>query len=92
MPGAQLKPLAIEALRRFRSASAGAIPLIAAGGIASAEDAWQRIRAGACLLQLYSALVFQGPGLARAIAAGLAERLEREGMANIAEAVGSDST
>ena len=90
LSGAPLKSLALEALRAFRSASGGAIPLIAVGGIASADDAWQRIRAGASLVQLYSALVYRGPGLAREIANGLAERLEHAGMASIAEAVASE--
>jgi len=89
LSGEPLKPLALDALRQFRSASGGAIPLIAAGGIGSVDDAWQRIRAGAALVQLYSAMVYEGPGLARKIANGLAERLIREGMSNIAEAVGS---
>ncbi len=90
LSGAPLKSLALEALRAFRSASGGAIPLIAVGGIANADDAWQRIRAGASLVQLYSALVYHGPGLAREIANGLAERLEHAGMASIAEAVASE--
>jgi dihydroorotate dehydrogenase len=90
LSGAPLKPLALDALRRFRSASGGTIPLIAAGGIASADDAWERIRAGASLVQLYTAMVYEGPGIARRIAAGLADRLRREGLASIAEAVGSE--
>jgi dihydroorotate dehydrogenase len=89
LSGEPLKPLALDALHRFRSASGGAIPLIAAGGIATADDAWERIRAGASLVQLYSAMVYEGPGLARRIAKGLIARLEREGFASIAEAVGS---
>ncbi|HEX6218048.1 MAG TPA: quinone-dependent dihydroorotate dehydrogenase [Sphingomicrobium sp.] len=89
LSGEPLAPLALEALRQFRSASGGEIPLIGAGGIASTEDAWQRIRAGASLVQLYSAMVYEGPGIARRIAAGLARRLEREEMSTIAEAVGS---
>lgn len=88
LSGAPLKPLALETLRRFRAASAGGIPLIGVGGIATAEDAWERIRAGASLVQLYSAMVYEGPGIARRIARGLAERLKREGMASIADAVG----
>jgi dihydroorotate dehydrogenase len=89
LSGAPLKPLALDALRRFRAAGGGAMPLIAAGGIATAEDAWQRIRAGASLVQLYSAMVYQGPGLGKRIAAGLARCLEREGFASISEAVGT---
>ena len=65
-------------------------PLVGVGGIASAEDAWQRIRAGASLVQLYSALVFEGPGLARRIVRGLEDRRRRDGFASIAEAVGSE--
>ena len=49
------------------------MPLIGAGGIAGAEDAWQRIRAGASLVQLYSAMVYEGPGIARRIVRGLEE-------------------
>jgi dihydroorotate dehydrogenase len=88
LSGAPLKALALAQLRAFRSVSGGAIPLIAAGGIASADDAWERIRAGASLVQLYSAMVYEGPGLARRIAHGLAERVGREGFASISEAVG----
>ena len=90
LSGAPLKPLALEALRQFRRASAGEIPLIGVGGIANADDAWERIRAGASLVQLYTAMVYEGPGIARRIAHGLSLRLKREGFANIAEAVGSE--
>ena len=89
LSGAPLKPLALKALRDFRSASGGAMPLIGVGGIATADDAWERIRAGASLVQLYSAMVYEGPGIARRIALGLAERVQRAGFDNIAEAVGT---
>lgn len=92
LSGEPLRPLALEALRRFRSASGGAMPLIAVGGIASVDDAWTRIRAGANLVQIYSAMIYEGPGLARRIAAGLAERVAQEGMASIADAVGIDAS
>jgi dihydroorotate dehydrogenase len=90
LSGAPLKTRALEALRKFRSASGGEMPLIGVGGIATADDAWERIRAGASLVQLYSAMVYEGPHIALRIARGLAERLKREGFANIAEAVGSE--
>jgi dihydroorotate dehydrogenase len=90
LSGAPLKPLALDALRKFRSAGAGQIPLIGVGGIASADDAWERIRAGANLVQLYTAMIYYGPGVAMRIAKGLAHRLERGGFASIAEAVGSE--
>ena len=90
LSGAPLKPLALEAMRAFRSASGGAMPLIGVGGIATADDAWQRIRAGASLIQLYSAMVYHGPAVAFRIAGGLARLVEQAGLANIAEAVGSE--
>ena len=90
LSGAPLKSLALEALRKFRSASGGAMPLIGVGGIATADDAWERIRAGASLIQLYSAMVFEGPGIARALATELAERMQRSGFASISEAVGTE--
>jgi dihydroorotate dehydrogenase len=88
LSGAPLKQLALDALRKFRSASGGEIPLIGVGGIANADDAWERIEAGASLIQLYSAMVYEGPGVARRIADGLAQRLEREGYSSISEVVG----
>jgi dihydroorotate dehydrogenase len=89
LSGEPLKSLASEALRAFRNASGGEIPLIAVGGIANADDAWERIRAGASLVQLYSAMVFEGPDIGRVIAVGLADRLKREGFSNISEAIGT---
>ena len=90
LSGEPLKPLALKALREFRAASGGEIPLVGVGGIANAGDAWERIRAGASLVQLYSAMVYEGPAIGRRIALGLAERLKQEGFANIAEAVGTE--
>lgn len=90
LSGAPLRSLALDALRRFRSVSGGQVPLVGAGGIGSADDAWQRIRAGASLVQLYSAMVYEGPVIARRIADGLAERVERAGFSSIAEAVGTE--
>jgi dihydroorotate dehydrogenase len=90
LSGAPLKPLALDALRKFRSASGGEIPLIGVGGIASADEAWERIRAGASLVQLYTAMVYEGPGIARRIAVGLDRLLRRDGFASIGEAVGSE--
>ncbi|MCM8732109.1 quinone-dependent dihydroorotate dehydrogenase [Hephaestia sp. GCM10023244] len=89
LSGAPLAPLARAALAGFRRATGGVLPLISAGGIGDAEEAYARIRAGASLIQLYSALVYQGPGLPRRIARGLAERLRRDGFASVAQAVGT---
>ncbi|QIQ87440.1 quinone-dependent dihydroorotate dehydrogenase [Erythrobacter sp.] len=90
LSGAPLRTLALRRLREFRQATGGAIPLVGVGGIASAEDAWERIRAGASLVQLYSAMVFEGPGLGGRIVKRLETLMRRDGFASIAEAVGSE--
>ena len=89
LSGAPLRDLAHQRLSDFRSAAGGAIPLVGVGGIASAADAWARIRAGASLIQFYSAMVYEGPGLARRINSGLVQLMQRDGFSTIAEAVGS---
>ena len=90
LSGAPLRDLALRRMRDFSKATGGAIPLIGVGGIASAEDAWARIRAGASLIQLYSAMVYEGPGLGARIASGVVKLMQRDGFASIAEAVGSE--
>jgi dihydroorotate dehydrogenase len=90
LSGAPLKALALDALRKFRAAGGGEMALIGVGGIASAEDAFDRIRAGASLVQLYSAMVYRGPGIARRIARGLDRFLRREGFASVGAAVGTE--
>jgi dihydroorotate dehydrogenase len=89
LSGAPLKDLALQRLKDFRSATGGAMPLIAVGGIENGVDAYARIRAGASLVQLYTALVYQGPGVARAIAGELRSLLSRDGFAGLADAVGA---
>ena len=90
LSGAPLRELALQRLRDFRKATGGAVPLIGVGGIATAQHAWDRIRAGASLVQLYSAMVYRGPGIAREVTLGLAELMQRDGFASIGEAVGSE--
>ena len=90
LSGAPLRDLAQQRLRDFRKATGGAIPLIGVGGIATAEDAFARIRAGASLVQLYSAMVYEGPGIARRIVKGLEGLLRQYGVSAIAEAVGTE--
>lgn len=89
LSGAPLRDLAQQRLADFRKATGGALPLVGVGGVASAGDAWARIRAGASLVQLYSAMVYAGPGIARAVTHGLAALMRRDGFGSIAEAVGS---
>lgn len=90
LSGAPLRDLALQRVRDFRRATGGAIPLVGVGGIATAEDAWARVRAGASLVQLYSAMVFAGPGLPRRIVHGMEQLMRRDGFSTIAEAVGTE--
>lgn len=69
----------------------GDLTLIGVGGIETAEDAWQRILAGATLVQGYSAFIYEGPFWARAVHKGLAARLRNSPYATLAEAVGADT-
>jgi dihydroorotate dehydrogenase len=88
LSGRPLFPKATETLSEFYQASEGRLPLIGVGGVGSADEAWAKIRAGASAVQLYSALVFEGPGLVTRIRDGLRQRLAAEGLSSIGEAVG----
>ena len=90
LSGAPLRELAHQRLIDFRKSSGDQIPLIGVGGIGSARDAYARIRAGASLVQIYSALVYEGPGLARRINEELLQLLKADGFSTLAEAVGVD--
>ncbi len=87
LSGAPLAGLARQRLADFRTATGGAMPLISVGGIASGAEAYARIRAGASLVQLYTALVYEGPGLPARMLRDLAALLARDGFATVAEAV-----
>ena len=92
LSGAPLFKISTRILKEFNAASEGRIPLIGVGGIASGADAYAKIRAGACAVQLYSALVFEGPSLAAKICKDLSARVKADGFENIAEAVGTSSS
>lgn len=89
LSGAPLKPLSRRALAVAVDAAEGRLALIAAGGVDSAEEVLHRLRQGAQAVQLYSALVHQGPGLVRRILADLRLRLAAEGFTTISQAVGA---
>ena len=89
LSGAPLRDLAQSVLGRFSAVAAGRLPLIGAGGIATGADAYARIRAGASAVQLYSALVYAGPGLAVRLSRDLAARLRADGFRTLSEAVGA---
>jgi dihydroorotate dehydrogenase len=90
LSGAPLGPLARSVLADLYRLTEGRLPLIGVGGIGSGADAYARIRAGATLVQLYTALVYDGVGLVARIKAELAALLRRDGFGSVAEAVGAD--
>ena len=90
LSGAPLTAKSLDVLKKLRRATGGALPIVGVGGIGSAAQAYERIRAGASLVQLYTAMVYEGPSLGRRINEGLAELLRRAGFASPAEAVGVD--
>jgi len=89
LSGKPLGDRATQMIAQLYELTRGRIPLIGVGGIFTAEDAWEKICAGASLVQLYTGFIYNGPGIVRQINKGLVEILRREGFANIAEAVGS---
>ena len=91
LSGAPLHDLALARLKDFRRRLGNKLPLVGVGGIATAEQAYARIRAGATLVQIYSALVFEGPYLAARINHGLTALLARDGLASITDAIGIDA-
>ncbi len=90
LSGRPLRDLAARRIADFARATGGALPLVAAGGIDTGAEAYLRIRAGASLVQLYTGLVYGGPGLLRRIARELDALLERDGFGHVADAVGAD--
>jgi dihydroorotate dehydrogenase len=89
LSGAPLFAPSTEALADFRRLTAGRLTLIGCGGVASGADAYAKIRAGASLVQLYTALIYRGPGLVPEIKRDLAALLRRDGFASISQAVGA---
>lgn len=90
LSGRPLFEMSTEMLRRVYRMTDGAVPLIGVGGVFSGEDAYKKVRAGASLIQLYTGLVFEGPGLIARIKDELAERLAADGFSSLQDAVGAD--
>jgi dihydroorotate dehydrogenase len=90
LSGAPLTALSTQMLGAFAQAAGGRVALIGAGGVGSGQDAYAKIRAGASAVQLYSAMVFGGPGLVTRIKRELADLLRRDGFASVAQAVGAN--
>lgn len=91
LSGKPLFALSTERLAALYRLTRGRIPLVGVGGVASGADAYAKIRAGASLVQLYSALVFAGPCLVARVKADLARRLKTDGFSSVADAVGVDA-
>ncbi len=89
LSGRPLRHRALAVLRRLRAMAGPSLPLIGVGGIDSAESAWERISAGASLVQVYTGWIYEGPQLVPNVVEGLITQLDRHGLATIGEAVGS---
>ncbi len=89
LSGAPLRARALEVIRRLRATAGPSLPLIGVGGIDSPQAAWERIVAGASLVQLYTGWIYQGPELVPTILEGLLGQLDQHGFRSIGEAVGS---
>jgi dihydroorotate dehydrogenase len=89
LSGAPLRDRALEVMRRLRITAGPSLPLIGVGGIDSPQAAWERITAGASLVQLYTGWIFKGPDLVPLVLEGLTNQLDRHGFSHITEAVGS---
>ena len=90
LSGPPIRQQATKVLSNLFEMTGGKIPLIGCGGISTADDAYERIRAGASLLQLYTALIYGGPGLVTDIKSGLAARLRADGYSKLSEAIGAN--
>lgn len=90
LSGAPLKTLSTEAVRDMYSLTEGKLPIIGVGGIFTGKDAFEKITAGASLIQVYTAFAFEGPPVITAIKRDLAQLLQENGFASVSEAVGAD--
>ena len=90
LSGRPLFEKSTEMLKAFARETEGKLPLIGVGGIFSAADAWTKIKAGAGAVQLYTGLVYKGPGLAKEIIETLPQLMKAEGYTSVADAVGAD--
>ncbi|WAH35828.1 quinone-dependent dihydroorotate dehydrogenase [Alicyclobacillus dauci] len=90
LSGLPLQSRSTEVVRIVYRASEGKIPIVGCGGIFNADDAYEKIRAGASLLQIYTAFIYRGPAVVSEIVTGLANKLKEDGFTTISEAVGSE--
>jgi dihydroorotate dehydrogenase len=88
LSGRPLRARSTEVVRHLFRQSRGAVPIIGVGGIFDAADAWEKVAAGASLVQVYTGLVYEGPMMVKTIVAGLRSRLAQAGLASWSQAVG----
>ena len=89
LSGKPLNSRSTEVIRLIADHTDGKWPIIGVGGISNVDDAWEKICNGACLIQIYSSLVFNGAGVIKSIVNGLDKKLKSKGLANLADAIGS---
>ena len=89
--GAPLKERSTEVIRFIFTQTQGQLPIIGVGGIFTAQDAWEKIAAGASLIQVYTGWIYEGPWMVRRILEGLLQKLQEHSLASLADAVGIDS-
>ena len=87
LSGQPLRALSTQVIRRLHATLQGRIPIIGVGGISTAEDAWEKLVAGADLIQLYTAFIYRGPGVVGEIVRGLTEKVRAQGVATLTQAV-----
>ena len=87
--GKPVRERSTEVIRFIYRETNGKLPIIGVGGIFTAEDAWEKITAGASLLQVYTGWIYQGPWMAKEVLLGILARLESKGMNHVSEAIGS---
>ncbi len=88
LSGAPLRARSTEIIRHLQRQTKGTLPIIGVGGIFNADDAWEKITAGASLVQVYTGLVYEGPAIAKDIVTGLQQKLTERGLRNLKQAVG----
>ena len=91
LSGRPLKARSLELLRYLRAQVGDALPLVSVGGIFNADDVWERLLAGASLVQLYTSFVYRGPGLLKDINKGLLTRLDESGAGGLEAVIGKDA-
>jgi dihydroorotate dehydrogenase len=88
LSGKPLRERSTAVVRHLYRQTKGSLPIVGVGGIFNAADAWDKITSGACLVQIYTGLVYEGPGVVRDVLAGLLERMSAEGLTSLRQAVG----